>query len=169
MKKFIKSVAMTIMACAATAVSMNTLAVEKKNFCPMPEVAPSEQALDAMFLEAMFEAEYVFRGKLFTYYNEKCDDEICAYNGLVFKVLEDVENETPAYVEVEWQEDCERLWLYPTDWRENKEQMFFEIKKEYLLIAKDTPRGMVITGARKGLKIKELKMKFDFERIGRYK
>lgn len=149
--------------------SASSFAEDKKNFCPMPEIAPSEQALDAMFLEAMFEAEYVFRGKLFTYYNEKCDGEICAYNGLVFKVLEDVENETPAYVEVEWHEDCGRLWLYPTDWRQNKDQMFFEIKKEYLLLAKDTPRGMVITGARKGLKIKELKMKFDFERIGRYK
>lgn len=151
--------------CAATIVLSSSVLGNEKNFCPMPNIAPSESERDTMFVNAMFEAEYVFKGRLFTYYNEKCDDEICAYQGLVFQVLEDLENETPSYVETSWHEDCDRLWLFPTDWREDKEQMFFEIKKDYLILAKDTPRGMVVTGARKGLKIKELKMKFTLESL----
>jgi len=151
--------------CAATVFLSSAALSNEKNFCTMPDIAPSEAEKDAMFVEAMFEAEYVFKGRLFTYYNEKCDDEICAYQGLVFQVLEDLENDTPSYVETSWHEDCDRLWLFPTDWREDKEQMFFEIKKDYLILAKDTPRGMVVIGARKGLKIKELTMKFTLESL----
>lgn len=136
------------------------------NFCEMPKSMPQEKEQDALFLEAMFDADYIFRGRLFTYYNEKCDGETCAFDGLVFKVLEDIENYTTSYVETSWKEDCDKIWLFPTDWRTNKEQMFFEIKKEYLVIAKETERGLVVFGARKGLKLKELMMQFELARIG---
>lgn len=146
-------------------VSFSSIAAD--NFCKLPQVLPNEKQQDTLFLETMFEADYIFRGRLFTYYNEKCDGDICAFDGLVFKRLEDIENYTNAYVETSWQEDCDRIWLFPTDWRDNKEQMFFEIKKEYLLLGKDTDQGLVIFGARKGLKLKELMMKFELNRIDR--
>lgn len=136
------------------------------NFCAMPKSMPQEKQQDALFLTAMFDADYIFRGRLFTYYNEKCDNEICAFDGLVFKNLEDIENYTKSYVETSWQEDCDKIWLFPTDWRTDKDQMFFEIKKEYLLLAKETKRGLVIFGARKGLKLKELMMQYELARIG---
>lgn len=149
-----------------TATLLAPIALADNNFCQMPSNMPTEKEQDALFLEAMFEADYIFKGRLFTYYNEKCDDEICAYDGLVFKTLIDVENYTSSYVETSWQEDCDRLWLFPTDWRLDKEQMFFEINKEYLILAKETDQGIVVFGARKGLKIKELSMLYTLNRLG---
>jgi len=147
-------------------VSFSSIASD--NFCKVPQTLPSEKEQNSLFLEAMFTADYIFKGRLFTYYNEKCDEDICAYSGLVFKRLEDIENHVGSYVETSWEEDCDRVWLFPTDWREDKEKMFFEIKKEYLLLGKETEQGMVIFGARKGLKLKELMMQYELNRIGRH-
>jgi len=146
-------------------ISFSSIAAEK--LCKMPASLPTEKQQDALFLEAMFDADYIFRGELFTYYNEKCDGDTCAFDGLVFKRLENIENYTNSYVETAWEEDCERIWLFPTDWREDKEKMFFEIKKEYLVLAKETDQGIVVFGARKGLKLKELMMQFELNRIDR--
>ncbi len=141
--------------------------VTAKEFCDLPSTELSEQVQDDRFVEAMFEAEYIFRGRLFTFYHERCDGEICAFDGLVFKVLEEIDNWLNPYVETAWQEDCDNLWLHPMQWRKDKDKMFFEINKEYLLLAKDTPKGMVIFGSRSGLKVKELQMRYELERIGR--
>jgi len=136
-------------------------------FCKVPQSFPNEEAQDTLFLKAMGTADYIFKGRLFTYYNEKCDGDICAYSGLVFKKLEDIENYTNAYVETSWQEDCDSVWLFPSEWRTNKDKMFFEIKKEYLLLGKETDDGMVIFGAREGFKLKELMMKYELSRFNR--
>jgi len=138
-----------------------------REFCALPSQELSEKAQDDKFIEAMFDAEYVFRGRLFTYYHERCSNGVCAYNGLVFKALEQIENWLSLYVEVSWSEDCDNIWLHQMDWRRDKDKMFFEINKEYLLLAKDTPRGIVIIGSRGGLKVKELQMRYELERIGR--
>lgn len=142
--------------------------VAANNFCEAPQSLPTEKEQNALFLEAMFTADYIFRGRLFTYYNEKCDGDICAYSGLVFKRLEDIEGHNGSYVETSWEEDCKRVWLFPIDWRIDKEKMLFEIKKEYLLLGKETDQGMVIFGARKDLKLKELMMQYELNRIGRH-
>lgn len=138
-----------------------------KEFCDVPQQPLSVQEQDERFVEAMFDAEYIFRGRLFTFYHERCDGEICAFDGLVFKVLEEVDNWLNPYVETSWQEDCDNIWLHPTQWRQDKEKMFFEINKEYLLLAKDSPKGLIIFGSRSGLKVKELQMRYELERIGR--
>jgi len=142
--------------------------IAANNFCEVPKSLPTEKEQNALFLEAMFTADYIFKGRLFTYYNEKCDGDTCAYSGLVFKRLENIEGHTGSYVETSWEEDCDRVWLFPTDWRKDKETMFFEINKEYLLLGKETDRGMVIFGSRKDLKLKELMMQYELNRIGRH-
>ncbi|MDP2561437.1 hypothetical protein [Psychrobium sp. 1_MG-2023] len=142
-------------------------AFAKTEFCPLPQPLPSEKEQDELFVEAMFEADYIFKGRLFTFYHEQCDGEICAFDGLVFKVLEEVYGHLNLYVETGWSEDCERVWLHPQQWRQDKDVMFFEIDKEYLLLANDTPKGIMIIGSRGGAKVKELKMRYELERIGR--
>ena len=136
------------------------------SFCDIPESLPTEKKQDALFLQAMQQADYIFRGRLFTYYNEKCDGDICAYSGLVFKKLEDIENNTNAYVETRWEEDCSQVWLFPTEWRKNKDKIIFSIKNEYLLLGKETDDGMVIFGAREGIKLKTLMMQYELNRFG---
>jgi len=138
-----------------------------REFCELPSEKLTEKVQDDLFIEAMFDAEYIFRGRLFTYYHERCDGEACAYNGLVFRRLEQIDNWVNRYVEATWSEDCDNIWLHQMAWRSDKEKMFFEIDKEYLLLAKETSRGMVITGSRGGLKVKELQMRYELERIGR--
>jgi len=138
-----------------------------KEFCPLPAQQLSVKVQDNLFVEAMFDAEYIFRGRLFTYYNERCDGDICAFDGLVFKVIEQIDSWLSVYVETSWVEDCQDIWLHQMAWRSDKEKMFFEINKEYLLLAKDTPKGMVIFASRSGLKVKELQMRYELERIGR--
>lgn len=145
-------------------ISFSSIAAD--SFCKVPQSLPAEKAQDALFLQAMSQADYILTGRLFTYYNEKCDGDICAYSGLVFKKLEDIENYTNAYIETSWEEDCERVWLFPTQWRINKDKMFFEIKKEYLLLGRETDDGIVIFGAREGLKLKELMMQYELNRYG---
>lgn len=141
--------------------------VSAKEFCELSTQVMPEKVQDAMFLDAMFEADYIFRGRLFTFYNERCDGEICAFDGLVFKVLEQIDNWLNPYEETSWVEDCERLQLHQMQWRRDKDVMFFEINKEYLLLGRDTPQGMVIFGSRGGMKVKELQMRYELERIGR--
>jgi len=153
--------------CALFLLALISSSVSANQFCAVEPAPLSEKAQDDLFVEAMFDAEYIFRGRLFTYYKERCDGDICAFDGLVFKVLEEIDNWLSLYVEVSWSEDCDSIWMHPQQWRRDKDKMFFEINKEYLLLAKDTPKGMVIVGSRAGLKVKELQMRYELERIGR--
>lgn len=149
---------------SSACISFSSIAVD--SFCEIPQSFPSEKEQDVLFLQAMQEADYIFRGRLFTYYNEKCDGDICAYSGLVFKKLEDIENLTSSYVETHWKEDCNQVWLFPSEWRTDKDKMLFSIKSEYLLLGKNSDNGMVIVGAREGLNLKKLMMQYELSRFG---
>lgn len=159
-----KLISSALLCAALTGISY----AKEQEFCNL-EGHPvlTEQQQDKLFLEAMFEADYVFRGRLFTFYDERCDGEVCAFKGLVFKVLEEIDNWLNPYEETSWVEDCQRIWLHPQQWREDEDTWLFKVNKEYLLLGRDTPRGMVIFGSRGGAKVKELQMQYELERIGR--
>lgn len=134
-------------------------------FCPLPQTMPSESEQDELFVKAMFEVDYVFRGRLFTFYDDNCDGDICTWNSLVFKVNEDIRGFSNPYVEGDWVEDCERLWLHPSEWRTDKDKTTYKVDKEYLILANETDTGIEILGSRLALKINELKMRYELERI----
>ena len=134
--------------------------------------APAEQPItikqqDELFMAEMFAADYVFKGRLFTFYDEKCDGEICQFQGLVFKVLQQVENKLPLYFETTWTENCDKPWLYSSQWRTDKDEMLFKVNSEYVVLANDTPKGVVVIGAKGGITIKNIIMRYELERIGR--
>ena len=154
--KFIKWLGLALLAISTSVVAQ---------FCPVPQTMPSEKEQDELFVNAMFEAEYIFRGRLFTFYDDKCDGEICVFDGLVFKVLENIKGFSNPYVEGGWMDDCDRLWLHPLQWRTDKDKMMFKVDQEYLILAVETPQGIYVTGSREALKVKELMMRYELERI----
>ena len=135
------------------------------NFCPLEQPELSEKEQDKLFVAAMFEAEFVFRGKLFSFYDDQCDGEICTWGSLVFKRLEDIEGFSNPYIEGDWVEDCDKLWLHPMAWRSDKSQATFKINSEYLVLAVETPTGFEFIGSRGGLKVKQLMMQYELARI----
>ncbi len=136
-------------------------------FCPLPDSLPTEKQQDQLFVTAMFEADYVFRGRLFTFFDDRCDGDICTWGSLVFKRLEDIEGFSHPYIEGDWIERCDQVWLHPTAWRSDKTKGAYKVNDQYLILANDTPNGIVFIGSRRGLKVKELMMKFELARISR--
>jgi len=154
------SIGLLVLPCAAAAQSVTV------QFCPV-EVAPlHEQHHDAYFVAAMFKSPYVFRGRLFSFYDDRCDGQICTWGSLVFKRLENIKGIVNPYIEGDWVEDCNEVWRHQSAWRHDKLLPQFTINSEYLILATDSPSGIKVTGSRSGLKVNQLMMQYQLAVIG---
>jgi hypothetical protein len=130
-------------------------------FCALETMELAEEQQDQLFVAAMFEADYVFRGQVFSFYDDNCEGEICTWGSLVFKRLEAIKGISNPYIEGDWIEDCTKLWLHPMSWRRDKNQSLFTINSEYLILASDSAAGIRIIGSRGGYKVQQLIMQYQ--------
>jgi len=135
-------------------------------FCSTNIEPLNEQQQDSQFVAAMFEADYVFRGRLFSFYGDLCQGEICTWTSLVFKRLEDIKGNSNPYVEGDWVEQCSKLWLHSMAWRFDPLQQQFSINSEYLILAQHSDNGLKFIGSRNGLKVNQLMMQYQMAVIG---
>ena len=122
---------------------------------------------DLHFIDTMYNAPIIFRGKLFSGYREQCLGDRCDFAGVVFKVIETYEGSLNGYEEGDWQVESDELWRLPADWPGAADVELFNIDDEYLVMGYKDDRGLHITGLRREDKLNRLVMQYELGRIGR--